>query len=324
MFIELTKTVLVAVGQIFFLAAVGYFLVKRRFLDDSGLDSLSRIIIEISLPFLIFSELVKNFSYSLYPYWWVFPLLSILISLAGFCTGGIFLGFIKEKKYKIQFLSLVAFQNSGYLPLVLVASLLPREKLEVMLIYLFLFLLGFNLLMWSVGVYLITFGRARRFELASFFSPPVIATLISLLVVFLGLNKFIPDSILRPIRMVGDMTFPLAMFIVGGNLAKIHFTKLNKKAIFFVVLAKLVILPGLGLVLITRLRLPELIGLLILMELAVPPAISLSTILQHYKKEDLLISQGIFFGHLFSIISLPLFLGLYFALSMNFALSIIR
>jgi len=52
------------------------------------------------------------------------------------------------------------------------------------------------------------------------------------------------------------------------------------------------------------------------MQLAVPPATSLSVIVRHYKKEDLLISQGIFFGHIVSLVTLPLFLSLYFMISM--------
>jgi len=45
-----------------------------------------------------------------------------------------------------------------------------------------------------------------------------------------------------------------------------------------------------------------------------PSATSLSVIARHYEKEDLLISQGIFFTHIFSVLSIPLFLSLYFTL----------
>jgi len=75
-------------------------------------------------------------------------------------------------------------------------------------------------------------------------------------------------------------------------------------------------LPALGLLLILRIKLPPLIGLLILLELAVPSATTLSVIIRQVKKEDLLISQGIFFSHLFSIVTLPLFLSLYFMIVM--------
>lgn len=315
MFLEGLKITGLAMFQIFFLAAIGYFVVKKNILGQEGLNSLSRMVIEITLPLLIFCQLVKDFNFGLYPHWWVFPFLSMAITLAGFVLGVLFLGFIKGLQYKLQFLSLVTFQNSGYLPLALVAALLPKDKMDSMFIYIFMFLIGFNLIIWSMGVYMVAFSRARRFELGSLFSPPVITALFSLVFISLGLDRFLPRALLRPMRMVGDCTLPLAMFVVGGNLAQIHLGRINKKAIFLLTLAKLIILPALGILLIMKLKLPELIGLLIVMQLAMPPATSLSVITSHYKKEDLLISQGIFFGHLLSIITIPVFLSLYFSLT---------
>jgi predicted permease len=205
----------------------------------------------------------------------------------------------------------------------LVAALLPDDKIGSMFIYIFLFLLGFNLVMWSVGVYMLRVGKTKEFfqedimrqkgqnKLGSLFSPPVIAVIFSLVFIFFNLNKFFPQVLFKPLRMVGDCTLPLAMFIVGGNLAEIHLSNINKKAIILIVLAKLIILPLFGLLFITRFNFSELIGLLILLELSMPPATSLSLIIRHYKKQDLLISQGIFFGHIASIITIPLFLSLY-------------
>lgn len=312
MFLQSFKITGLAVAQIFLLGAIGYFLMKKNILGETGLDILSRLVVEITLPVLIFSQLVKDFSFSLYPNWWIFPLLSLLITIAGLLVGYLFFGFIKGSQRKIQFLSLVTFQNSGYLPLALIAALLPKDKMEPMFIYLFLCLLGFNLTFWSLGVYMLSSHERKRFELGSLFSPPVTAALFSLIIIFFGLNKFIPDTVLKPIRMVGDCTLPLAMFVVGGSLASIHLKHIDKKAVCLMALAKLVILPALGLWLILKFKLPELIGLLIIIELAAPSATSLSVIIRHYKKEDLLISQGVFFSHIVSLITLPIFLSLYF------------
>jgi len=316
MVLESFKIIGSAVAQIFLLGAIGYFLMKMKLLGETGLDILSRLVVEITLPILIFCQLVKDFRFDLYPNWWIFPLMSLLITVAGLLLGYIFIAFIKGHQHKMQFLSLITFQNSGYLPLALIAALLPKEKIGTMFIYLFLFLLGFNLIIWSFGVYMLSLHERKKFELGSLFSPPVIATLVSLVIVFFGINKFIPDTVLRPLRLVGDCTLPLAMFVVGGSLAPIHLKHIDKKAILLMVLAKLVILPLLGLGLIMKFKLPELIGLLIIMQLAVPPATSLSVIARHYKKEDLLISQGIFFGHIVSLVTLPIFLSLYFTLVM--------
>lgn len=316
MCLESFKITILAVTQIFILGALGYFLVKKDILGDAGLDSISRLTIDITLPVLIFCQLIKDFSFSLYPNWWIFPLISIAITLLGLGVGGLFSGFIRGEQSKLQFLSLVTFQNSGYLPLALLAALLPADKINPVLIYLFLLLLGFNIVMFSLGVYMLAFSKAKKFELGSLFNPPVVATLISLILVLFGLNKVVPEVIFKPLKLIGDCTLPLAMLVVGGNLAQIHLGHINKRAIFLMTLAKLVILPLLGLILIIKFNLSYSIGLLILIELAAPPATTLSVIIRHYKKEDLLISQGIFFGHIISMITIPLFLSLYFIKAM--------
>jgi hypothetical protein len=170
--------------------------------------------------------------------------------------------------------------------------------------------------MFSLGMYLLSFHNNKKFEFSSLLSVPVISTIISLLFVFFGWGKLVPQFVLSPLKMIGDCTMPLAMLVVGGSLAKIHLGHIDKKAMFLLALVKLIILPVLGLLLIVKFRIPSLIGLLIILELAVPSATTLSVLIRHVKKEDLLITQGIFFSHLVSIITLPLLLSLYFMVIM--------
>jgi len=315
MFLASFKVSLAGVGQIFLLGAVGYLLLKKRILSSEGLNSLSRMVIDVTLPVMIFCQVLRHFSFQLYPHWWMFPLASIAITVFGLAAGYLFSGLVKNKQHKRQFISLIAFQNSGYLPLALIAALLAPEKVGAMFIYLFLFLAGFNLVMFSLGVRIIAFQRTKGFELASLFSPPVLATIVGLVSVYFGLGKFFPDALFKPLQLVGDCTLPLAMFVVGGNLAEIELKRIDIKEMCLVILAKLILLPALGLWLLLKFRLPQSIGLLLIMELAMPPATLLSVLTRHYQKEDLLVSQGILLGHLASIITIPLFLSLYFTLA---------
>ena len=313
MFIEHFKITGIAVFQIFLLAGVGFFLTKRKFLSSQGLDDLSRLVMDVTLPALIFCQLIKDFSFSLYSNWWVFPLISIFVSLLGLSVGFLFLGFIKGTQEKLQFLSLVSFQNSGYLPLALVAALLSPDKIGEMFIYLFLFLMGFNLVIFSLGVHILNFHKERKLKIQSLFSMPVVATILSLVLVYLGWSKFFPQIIIKPLRIFGDTTLPLAMLVVGGNLAQINLAHINKKAVSLLILAKMIILPSIGMVLISIFKVSELIGLLIIIQLSMPSAATLSVILRGYKKDDILASQGIFITHLASIITIPTFLILYFS-----------
>ncbi|MFH0855515.1 MAG: AEC family transporter [Candidatus Omnitrophota bacterium] len=302
-----------AVFQIFLLAVIGYLLVKRKFLSEQGIDAISNLVMDVTLPALIFCQLIKGFSFQAYPDWWIFPLLSIFVTAIGLAIGFLFLPLIKGEQHKLQFLSLAGFQNSGYLPLALIAALLSKESLGPMFIYLFLFLCGFNLVLFSVGTHILNFDKGRKFNWLNIFNMPVAVTLLSLLIIFLGLNKFVPDSVIKPLKMLGDSTLALAMLVVGGNLAEINLKNINKGAVSLLILVKMIILPAIGIALAAVFNIPALIGLLILIQLAMPSAVTLSVILRSYKKEDLLVSQGILLTHLAGVVTIPLFLILYFS-----------
>jgi len=305
-----------AVFQIFLLAAIGYLLVKRNFLSEQGADAVSNLVMDVTLPVLIFCQLIRDFSFIAYSNWWVFPLISIAVTAIGLLAGFLFSFLIKGEQHKLQFISLAGFQNSGYLPIALAAALLSGSELSAMFIYLFLFLAGFNLVMFSVGVHILNFHKERKFNWSNLLSMPVIATLVSLIVIALGWNKLVPDAVIKPLRMLGDSTLPLAMLVVGGNLAELNLKNIDKKTMFLLILLKMILLPTLGFVVVSILGISKLIGLLILIQLAMPSAVTLSVILRNYKKEDLLVSQGILLTHLVSVITIPIFLIIYFGQSM--------
>ena len=315
MFLSYFKITSLAMAQIFFLGALGYIFVKKNILSHAGLDALSRLVIQVIFPALIFTQLLQNFSFSLYPDWWVFPLISLIITACGLIVGLLLLKLLKLKTHKLQFLSLVGFQNSGYLPLAIAAAIFSGLDASSMFIFIILFLLGFDLVAWSCGIFMLTYEKQAKFRLRSIFSPPVIANLATLALISLGLNKFIPFGVFKPIEMIGNCTLPLAMFVVGGNIALVQLKSIDKTTVFFLLLGKLIILPALGIFVVLKLGLPYLLGFLIVMQLAMPSATSLSVIIRHYKKEDALISQGVFFSHIVSLVTIPLFLSLYLSLA---------
>lgn len=310
MFIEASKSTLIGVGQAFVPGVIGYILLKRNFLGREGLTALSRLTLDVFLPLLIFIRLLRDFSFQTYANWWKFPLLSIAITAAGLAAGYVFSVFLKDRVERVQFVNLIAFQNSGYLPLVLVASLLSGPALDTMLIYLFLFLLGFNLVMFSAGVYMLTCDRKCPFNYWRLFNPPVAATLIGLALVYVGWQQYIPHTLTKPLAALGDCTVSLSMLVVGGNVAAIHFGTLRLKAVSLMVFVKLLLLPLLGIAAVAWLQVPTALSFLIVLQLAMPPATNLSLIISQYAKEDLIISEGVFFGHIVAIFTLPLVLSL--------------
>jgi len=307
------KITTAAILQIFLLGLCGYLLAKKKIISLENLKFLSRITINLFLPCFIFTELIENFSFSIYSNWWIFPFMSLVVTGIGFLSGILFVKIDRTlEKFKKEFISLVTFQNSGYLPLILVAFLLPGGRRDQMFIYIFLFLLGFNLIMWSMGVFYLVRKRNKKFELSSLFSPPVIAIISVLFLIAVGLDRFVPRFLIEPAKMFGNCVLPLAIMVVGGNLAQIDIRpKNNFRQIAYLVVAKLLFMPLIFLVLIFLLKPSYPIAFLLLVQSAVPSATSLSMIIRRYDGEDNIVSLGIFWTHLICLLTLPVFLILF-------------
>lgn len=307
------KVTTVAILQIFILGLIGYVFTKKKVVSVENLKFLSKLVINLLFPCFIFAKLISNFDFRSYPNWWLFPLMSFFVTATGFLVAKLFIKLDSNLgKFNREFTSLVTFQNGGYLPLILVALLLPPGRREEMFIYIFLFLLGFNSVMWSIGVFYLTQDKSIKFKLHSLFSPPAIAVAVSLFAVAVRLHKIIPYFLIGTVRMIGDCALPLAIMVVGANLALIDISsKANVKHIVQVVLAKLLFLPLLFLGLILLIKPPYMIALLLLLQGAAPSAVSSSMILRYHEKKDNIVSLGIFWTHLVSLLTIPIFLILF-------------
>lgn len=299
-----------AVLQIFLLGLLGFVLVRRKALSSEGLSGLTNFFINVVFPVLIFWQIVTKFKFELYPNWWVFPLASFSITSVGLLIGFLFSFSVRDIQARREFICLTGFQNAGYLPLVLLGWIIPREHVSVVLIYLFLFLLGFNLVIWSWGVFFLSARKAQRFSWRSLLNPPVVAMLAGFGFIVLRMNTLIPQFILSPLESLGNCSFPLAIVVVGGSLAELYsLQRPDKKTIAMLIFAKLFVLPLLGLLFLCLVKLPYLIGLLVILELAVPSGVNLVIISRKYSQAEKLIGQGVFFTHIVSLATLPLFLS---------------
>jgi predicted permease len=305
-----------AILQIFVLGFLGYALTKKKVITVDNLGFLTSLVINLFFPLFAFANLISHFNFRSYPNWWLFPLISLLVTAVGFCTAKIFVKIDKDlEKFKREFISLVTFQNGGYLPLILVALLLPPGRREQMYIYIFLFLLGFNALMWSAGVIYLTKNEDSKFEWRYLFSPPVIAIISALFLIAVGLNRFIPVFLMGPVKMMGDCALPLAIMVVGANLSQVDISSgINFRYISQIVTAKLIFLPLFFLGVILLLKPSYEIALLLLLQAAMPSATTSSIIMRHYEKKDNIISLGIFWTHVVGLLTISIFLILFSAL----------
>jgi hypothetical protein len=172
---------------------------------------------------------------------------------------------------------------------------------------------GFDIIFWSVGTYFIFRKKGEQLKLKSIFTPPIIATILALIFVYSGMAKFIPQVLLSPVKMIGDTSFVLSMLILGCWLARIDTASLRNKltVVLEASALKLLVVPLIFLFLTIKFDISSLFGLFIIIQAAMPSAVSLPIIVNLHKADSEFVSQGVLITHIFSIFTIPLWVGLY-------------
>ncbi len=309
MFVENLRITSQACLQIGLLGFCGWVLVKRGVLDTVGLGQLSNLVVKVFFPALVVSHMVPGFRFEEHPWWWAFPLMSAAVMSAGYGLGRAALWLRPGSPAPREFLALTSFQNSGNIPLLMAMALFSGRMREEVFIDIFLFTIGFNLLIWTVGAALLRERPGTRWE---WLNPPFLATVFSLLVVAAGLSQRIPETVMTPVARLGDCALPVSMLVLGGNLAAVRAVDIDRGGVALYVLVKLVLLPAAALAAVLVLRPPPAVGYLAVIEAAVPSAVTLSLMVHYFGVPDRFVSQGLLFGHLAGIVTMPVFLTLLF------------
>ncbi|MFH2137190.1 MAG: AEC family transporter [Candidatus Omnitrophota bacterium] len=304
--------VLFVMLEIFFTAMWGFIFYRRNLLTSEALKGLSNLTINLFLPCLVFSHLINNFSFNSYQHWWIYPLLGIIVSVVGALVAGFFSLFHKDFLEKREFVSLIAFQNCGYLPLVIVSRIFSAPLSEELFVNIFLFIQGFNLIFWSMGVSFLGGEKPRGLRLRSFVNTPFLSLVLSLIIISLGMRELIPKGIMQATQSIGNCTLPVALVTLGAVLGAGSGKVNNLKRLFFeVALSKMVVIPLLMLIFIIVVKLPKAMALVLLLEAAMPSAVTLSVVSFNQNSRFGFISQGVLLTHFLAIFTVPLLLGLF-------------
>jgi malate permease and related proteins len=305
------QTSTIAVAQIFAMGAVGFYLVRSGVVSEAGLKLLSFLTVNLFFPLFIFYQIITNFNASHMPFWWGFPLVAIILPLTGLGLTSILM-FRHRRPHKNAFLAVASFHNGGYLPLLVVTALPLGAWAAQAYAGVIFSIVGFDMCVWSLGVWLLTKDGASRMDFRKILNPPLISMFAAWIIVLTLGPGFVPQVFLKPISILGQGTMGFAMILIGGNLGMASLARVNWTEISTIVLFKLFLLPLLTLIVLLVVKLNPLISFIAMLNACMPCSITLSIIGRNYETKDQpLINQAIFVTHLLSIITIPIFLGLY-------------
>lgn len=294
------------IGIMFVVLLVGAAARARGMLTKESTDGLGRLAIEVTLPFLYFSTLATSLNRELFLSIWPLPLFAIALTLFAYLISRLVAFQLKLKlNERGTFIFLGAFANYGFLAIPLVFALFGEEGLVRVVV----FNLGITFLYWTFGIAILSAPRVKGLKLLkNLFNNATIALLLG---VTAGITAFpIPQFVLEVTKLIGGATIPLALIVVGSILAHPTAQKTPWRTILSLAACRLMLIPGLVLLLVNFLSLPKMLAAIIVLQAALPSASTTPMLTRKFEANAELAASGVFFTTLFSLFTVPLFLSL--------------
>lgn len=305
-----------AVLQLMLIALAAGILVRNRILSQDQVKALSAIIIKILLPCLIFSNIMKNFQPGELSIWPLIPLVAIAMVGVGLLAAAVL--FARQLPEKKNMLSLASIHNASYLVLP-IGSILFADQFETFKLYCFLYILGISPILWTLGKYLVSSTPGRKINLCELITPPFVANLLGLILVFTHIRDFVPMIVLDPIEFIGSATIPLAIFILGAVLGTISFDfrpYLLDGARVTVI--KLILLPVCTIAVLYATGMGvtyPLLASFFVLEASSAPATATLIQVKHYGGDEHKISSIILINYICCIITIPFWMAVWKTIS---------
>ena len=308
-------TTLQAVLALLGIGLLGYWIIGRRRVPSDTLAFLQSLAIDIALPLLVLGNLITGFSPQAYPDWWRFPLwwlgfavVSLALSLAS--------SFLVRKEIRGEFTIGLLYQNGLFLPILVIEGLFGADN--PYLVPLFLFVIFHPSVIF--GTYTLFFGKRIQREKLNWrrvVNPVLVATAIGIVIGLASVNEYIPEFLTTIVTMVGAITIPIIMLILGGNIYNdFMYRAENKRRWYVTEVAKFVLIKNfvfplvfLGLLLLLR---PDLtVALIVIIQAAVPPITAIPILVERCGGNRQIASQFVFASFIFCIVSIPVVIYLF-------------
>ena len=198
---------------LFILMAVGFIIGKVKLLTTEGNTVLSKIVLNITLPCTILSSVFENESVITIADTAYFILMSLLAFLIAFLVSVpivLLMGGDKANRGLLTFISV--FSNCGFMGLPVALAIFGASSAY----YVALFSIIFNILVFSVGIIMIS-GKGGKFDPKQLINPTLIIALLAIPIALFNLQ--FPFIITEVARITGYITIPGAMLVVGSSLA---------------------------------------------------------------------------------------------------------
>jgi len=297
---------------LFALVVVGYVAGKLGYLGGDFDRQLSRLVINITCPALILSSAMTG---QLPDRRFILPLLLISLVTYIVLTAIAFLlprYLTKQKADEGVIGFALMFGNVGFMGYPVVASIFGHEAI----FYAAVLNVVNTFAVFTVGTILVT-GKSEvegnHFQKKVLYSTPMLAAYLTMGIVALEIHN-IPTFISQPLTMLGNITVPAALLIVGSSMSNLSLRALlGSRPVYVTALFRLALLP-LGIhYLCGALGFSPFVVSLNTLVIAMPVATYGTILCLRHDKDTTFITEVTFITTLLSMLTIPL-LGMIIAL----------
>ena len=294
----------------FIVLIVGFVLGKIRVIDESASKSLSKLILTVAQPALIIGSITSK-SYSVENL--KLALLGVGFSLLLHCVMALVARllciWIKDFDQKKITEFAMVFGNTGFLGIPLFTVLFPENGAFVSSF----FIVGFNILLWIIGLGIIARGREDIKLTAKkiFINKGTVASLIGFVIFLIpaipACNAFVlPTFISSAINYISGLCTPISMLLAGALIARKSIkTIFSNIKIYYLMGLRLILLPIIFCFLFKIVGLSDFWVIFLTVALGLPSATSTITFAEVYETSPEYAAQCVGASTLFSIATMP-------------------
>lgn len=227
------------------LIVVGVVAIKSHALDEQYLSSLSKLIMRLILPMMIFTKVTNGSTREdMIASGGEVIAATIAMYILVFITGYLLRrAFSLHGNYGRVFWAATMFGNVGFIGMPLLLGVLPERGM----LYMALFSIIDQIMLWSVGIYLTlpaekTAGHSLVENLRNVLNPAMLA--IVLAISFITLGWKLPQTINQALTAIGDATTPLSLIYIGGSFCLYDVKQFVSKLEYYaIVVVKMIFVP---------------------------------------------------------------------------------
>ena len=305
-----------AIGQVmltlFAIVVVGYIAGKLGYMGETFDKRLSKVVIDITCPALILSSAMTG---ELPDRRYILPLLGISVLTYALLTGVALLlpRFLTKKKDDEGVIGFaMMFGNVGFMGYPIVASIFGHEAV----FYAAVLNVVNTFTVFTIGTMLVVGKNQSTVEEKEMsrkkmlrkvlYSTPMLSAYLTMLIVALEI-KDIPEFISQPLTMIGNITVPAALLIIGSSMSQLPLRALlGNGTIYTTTLMRLAILPVGIHYLMTLLGFSPFVVGINTVVIAMPVATYGTILCLRHGKDTTLITEVTFITTLLAMISIPL------------------